>query len=65
MVDLERLVRHLTRHLLSAAFEVFTPTEIGRALGQSRQAVSQKRKRAGIPAGPSTAAPSTEGTPSE
>lgn len=57
MVDLERLVRHLTRHVLHAAFEVFTPTEIARALGQSRQAVSQKRKRAGGVAGPSTESP--------
>jgi hypothetical protein len=61
MVDLERLVCQLTRHLMSSAFQVFTPTEISRALGQSRQAVSQKRKRAGVPAGPSTEVPSTEG----
>lgn len=65
MADLDRLVRDITRRLYAAAFEVYTPTEIARALGTSRQAISQqrqRRKRAGPPADPPRETPSTEGT---
>lgn len=65
VVALDRLVRSITRHLMGAAFKAYTPTEIARTLGTSRQAVSQKRKRAGVPADPSLEVPSTEGTLSE
>jgi len=45
MVDLERLVKGLSRHLFRAAYGKYTMAEIARAVGTSRQAVSQQRQR--------------------
>lgn len=43
LVALERLVRGLTRDAVTAALKVYTPTEVARAAGTSRQAMAKRR----------------------
>lgn len=43
LVELERLVRSATSVGIGAALTVYTPTQVGRAIGVSRQAMAKRR----------------------
>jgi hypothetical protein len=63
MVGLERLVRGFARQLFAAALDSYTPAEVARAVGTSRQAMDkrlQMRKRTSAQAGPSPTASSLD-----
>lgn len=43
LARLDRLVRQATSDMVAAALATYTPTEVGRALGVSRQAIAKRR----------------------
>jgi len=43
LVALDRLVRRVTRDAVTAALTVYTPTEVARAAGTTRQAMAKRR----------------------
>lgn len=43
LAHLDRIVRQATSDMVGAALSTYTPTEVARALGVSRQAIAKRR----------------------